>query len=240
MTPPPAALRAGADDATAGPSAVRLALPARAWTGLIAGFTIVVLLLALTTVTLISQRQRTVLLNRQLGTLVGQATGALRSLAPVLGAVPRRSTTITSRASAAAQLVAQARRFLEALSADGLSSTVAGVDTLVSTANREGVIPRLIPLLDEAPSAARSLSQLSALASAVTSERLVTRAVSGLRDLDTLVALQKRLLATERSARGIETDTLGTGRATLKATLRLLAIGEQSLVHVENLDRKVP
>lgn len=222
------------------PSAVRLALSARAWTALIAGFTVVVVLLAVTTVTLISQRQRTVLLNRQLGTLVGQATGALRRLAPVLGAVPARSATITSRASDAADLVGETRRFLGALSEDGLLSTVDGVDTLVSTANREGVIPRLIPLLDDAPGAARSLSQLSALASAIDGEKLIPRAAGGLRDLGTLVALQRALLATERSARRIEARTLGTGRATLTATLRLLAIGEQTLAHVENLDRKVP
>lgn len=61
---------------------------------LILAFTILVALLGLTAVTLISQRDRTVL-NKQIATVLSETMLVLKRAAPLLDALPAQSSTIT-------------------------------------------------------------------------------------------------------------------------------------------------
>ena len=101
------------------------------WVALAAAFVIVTLLLTLTAVTLISQREKTVLLNKQIATLISEATVVLHGVAPVLNAVPAHSSTIKGRANALAHLVSQAGPLIGQLNATGMPGTLAETGQLV-------------------------------------------------------------------------------------------------------------
>lgn len=220
--------------AMAGTPAAAVSLSRRTWAALIAGFALVILLLTLTAVTLISQRQRTVLLNQQLGTLVHEATLALHGAAPLLGAVPARSSTVKSRASSLAQLVSDTGPLVRQLRATGFPATISAVGQ--SAASLKG----------ELPAASTLIVELQALATATQRLQLLPRASAGLSDLAELVRLQTRALSVSRATLGTGRDTRGIARQTLAAVERVLAtaqqtltVANQTLAHAANLDRKV-
>jgi hypothetical protein len=243
----------------------QISLSRRTWTALIIGFAVITLLLTLTAVTLISQRQRTVLLNRQLGSLLGEATLVLKRAGPALDAVPAHSATIASRARSAANLVTEARPLVSALSSSGLPGTVSAagqllqsidqpgalehtlsnLDMLATDANQAGLVSRLVPLVEEVPAASRLITTLLSLIGSIQSSRFVDRALGGLENLATLVRLQTRTLSTEkatlqngRATRGITAAALTTTQQTLAIAQRILTVAEQTLSHVASLDRK--
>lgn len=211
----------------------RISLSSGTWVALACAFVVLTGLLALTAVTLISQRQRTVLLNRQLGALVGEATYVLNYARPALAAVPARSNTIRSRVRALDDLVAQARPLIGGLSASGLPETVTAAGELIAALQHQNRL-------------SATLSDVDALVNAVRSQQLVPRASLGIDALVELVQLQRRTLgrqqATLETARGTQSITarsLATTRATLLAAERTLNVAEQTLTHVQSLDRKV-
>jgi hypothetical protein len=257
----PVVLPPGGIDASKTTSQVSFS--ARAWAGLIVGFALLLLLLAVTAITLISQRQRTVLLNKQIGVLLGQTSLVLKRAAPILDAVPAQSSTISSRARSAADLVAEARPLVSALSAKRLpdtvgvagdvlrsidrpgmlQSTVANVDALAGAANRTNLVSRLLPLLDEVPAGSQLISQLGSLATEAQRGNLISRALGGLDDLKTLVRLQTRTLAIQvatlqngRRTRELTADTLATAQSTLAVAKQILAVAEQTLTHAANIE----
>jgi hypothetical protein len=245
----------------------RISLPPRAWVGLTAGFLIITALLVLTAVTLISQRQRTVILNRQLGTLVGEATLALHGLAPVLDAVPGSGSTIRSRADAAAGLVSAARPLVGQLSATELPETVAAAGGLIDDIDHYALVSRLDALLEQVPAGSALIGQLRRLLLAVGREGLVPGIAGGLQDLRALVALEARTLATQqatlrngrqnhstaqqtlsatrqalqatRQALQATRQTVALTRQTVALTQQTLSVAQQTLVHAASLDRKV-
>lgn len=199
----------------------------------VAAFVVLTALLALTAVTLISQRQRTALLNRQLGALVGETTLVLDRVRPALGAVPASSATIRSRASAASDLVNQARPLVRALNAGGLPDTVAAAGQLIASLQRQNGL-------------SVTLADLDGLIAAVRSANLVPRAAAGIDALLQLVELQQRTLrvqeatlATGRENRTIAADTLVATRQALATAAQTLAVARQTLNHAASLDRKV-
>jgi hypothetical protein len=228
-------------------------------------FAVLTLLLALTAVTLISQRQRTVLLNKQLGALVGEATLVVNRVRPALDALPTTGSTIATRARSAADLVTETRPLVRALSASGLPDTVsaagqllqtidqpgalahtlANLDELTTAANQAGIVPRLVPLLSEVPAGSRLISELSSLVAGVRSSGLLPRTLGGLRNLAELVALQTRALAVQEATlktgqrtSQVTVEALRTARSTLAVAQRILTIAEQTLAHAANIDRK--
>lgn len=267
--PQPRVTRSGRDlrSNAADPAALtRLSLSVPARLALLAAFLILTLLLAVTTVTLISQRQKTVLLNKQIALLLDESTVALHGAKPLLDAVPAHSSTIKTRANSLAQLVSQAEPLVAQLSAAGLPSTVAATGELVNSlqqqglltstlgnlselaaaANGTGLVGRLRQLLDELPAASALIAQLGSLAADVQSYRLIPNAARGLRNLQLLVSLQTRALhvaqatlATGRSTRTIAGQTLTTAKKTLGSAQQILSIAEQTLAHAASLDRKV-
>jgi hypothetical protein len=225
-----------------------------------------VLLLTVLTVTLISQRQKTALLNKQIAVLLDESTLALHGAKPLLAAVPVRSSTIKERATSLASLVSQAGPLIGQLNATGLPTTVAetgqlvnsleaqglltstlgNVSTLASAANGAGLVPRFRTLLDELPAASVLIAQLSNLATGVQSYHLISGAAHGLHNLQVLVSLQTRALhvaqatlATGRGTRAIAGQTLTTAKRTLGTAQQILTIAEQTLAHAASLDRKV-
>jgi hypothetical protein len=244
----------------------RISLSVPTWLALIAAFIVITLLLTVTTVTLISQRQKTVLLNKQIAALLDESTVALHGAAPLLGAVPAHSSTIKSRADSLAHLVSQAGPLVGQLNATGLPSTVAATGQLVNSlqqqglltstlenvgglaaaANGSGLVNRLGQLVGELPAASALIAQLGNLATGVDRYRLIPHAARGLRDRQELVRLQTRALrvaratlATGRSTRTIAGQTLTTAQRTLGTAQQILTIAEQTLTHAANLDRKV-
>jgi hypothetical protein len=243
----------------------QVSLSARTWTALIIGFSILVILLAVTAVTLISQRQRTVELNKQLGALLNQTTQVLGRVGPVLDAVPAQSSTIASRARDAADLVSQARPLVSALNASGfpgtvsaagqllqsidqpgaLSHTLANVDELTTSANQVGLVPRLALLLSDIPAA-------SSLISEAQDTQLISRLVGGLDNIGRLVSLQRAVLnvqsrtlavqeatlRTARQTRKLTTEAAATARRTLAVVETILAVAKETLAHTANIDRK--
>jgi hypothetical protein len=200
---------------------------------LVAGFLVVTALLVLTAVTLVSQRQRTVLLNRQLATLVDEATAALHGAAPLLASVPARSSTVRSRADSLAALVSETRPLVGQLNAGGLASTLSATGQLVASLEQQG---RLSTTLDD----------LGTLAASADQSGLVPRLVRGLQDVGELVSLQVRALrvgqatlANGRSARAISQRTLTVAQTTLAAARRILSVAQQTLTHAASLDHKV-
>jgi hypothetical protein len=250
------------------PDAARthVSLSPATWAALIAAFLIVTALLTLTAVTLISQRQRTVLLNQQLGALVGETSVALHGVTPLLRAVPPRSATIKSRADSVARLVSRATPLVGQLAASGLPSTLTATGQLVSSleqhgrltntldnvsvlaasANQAALVTRLGGLLDAVPSASALIAQLTNLAGQVQEYRLIPSAARGLKNIGVLVHLQAHALRVSeatlengRSARAIAKQTLRTAQTTLAAAQQILTIAEQTLAHAASLDRKV-
>lgn len=210
-----------------------MSLSSGTWVALVVAFLVLTALLALTAVTLISQRQRTVLLNHQLGALVGEASYVLNRARPALDAVPARRNTITSRARALDDLVARARPLIGGLSASGLPQTVTAAGQLIATLQRQNGL-------------SATLSDLDALVNAVRGQQLVPRASLGIDALLELVRLQRRslrvqqeTLATARSTRAISAQTLATTHAALLTAEKTLNVAEHTLVHAESLDRKV-
>lgn len=243
-----------------------MSLSPRTWVALAAAFVIVTLLLTLTAVTLISQREKTVLLNKQIATLITEATVVLHGVAPVLNAVPAHSSTIKGRANALAHLVSQAGPLVGQLNATGMPGTLAetgqlvyslqqhgrltsaldNVSALASSANRAALVTRLGQLLDELPAASALIAQFRGLVSGVEHFHLVSGAARGLADLRTLVRVQTRALhvagATLDNGRGtriIAGRTLATARSTLATAQQILRIAVQTLAHTASLDRKV-
>jgi hypothetical protein len=242
-----------------------VSLSARTWTAVIIGFAVVVILLAVVAVTLISQRQRTVELNKQIGALLNQTTQVLQRVGPALDAVPAQSSTIASRARDAADLVSQARPLVSALNASGLprtvsaagdllqsidqpgalSHTLANVDELTTSANQVGLVPRLAPLLSDIPAASNLISQAQGA-------QLVTRLVAGLDNIGRLVSLQRAVLdvqtrtlavqeatlQTSRQTRGLTAQAAATARRTLGIIQEILAVAKATLTHTANIDRK--
>jgi hypothetical protein len=263
---PPLSRSAG--NRTAGvsaPAPARLSLSVPTWLALIIAFLVVTVLLTVTTVTLVSQRQRTVLLNRQIAALLAESTVALHGAAPVLGAVPGRST-IKARADSLAHLVSQAEPLVGQLNATGLPSTVAAtgqlvsslqqqglltntlanVGTLAAAANGAGLVTRLGRLVDTLPAAAAVIRQFASLAAGVQHYRLIPGAARGLADLRELVRLQthalhvsQATLTTSRRTRSIAAQTLSAANRTLATAQQILTIAQQTLTHAANLDRKV-
>ncbi|MCA1657285.1 MAG: hypothetical protein LC713_06205 [Actinobacteria bacterium] len=218
----------------------------------VAGFLVLTALLALTTVTLISQRQRTVPLNRQIGVLLGEATLVLDRVRPALGAVPANSATIRSRARAASDLVNQSRPLVSALAASGLPDTVSATGSLVRALSASGLpdtvtaAGQLIASLERQNGLSMTLADLDGLIAAVRSAHLVPRASAGINALFELVALQQRTLriqeatlATGRANRTIAAHTLVATRQALATAAQTLAVAQQTLAHAASLDRKV-
>jgi uncharacterized protein YoxC len=253
-------------DGAAAAAHTRISLSLPTWGALIAAFLVVTLLLTLTTVTLISQRQKTVLLNKQIAVLLDESTIALHRAEPLLGAVPAHSSTIKSRADTLAHLVSQAGPLVGQLNATGLPSTVAAtgqlvnslqqqglltstlenVGSLAAAANGSGLVNRLGQLVDAVPAASALIAQLGNLASGIEKYRLIPGAARGLGNLQELVRLQTRALrvaratlATGRSTRTIAGQTLATAQSTLGTAQQILTIAEQTLTHAANLDSKV-
>jgi hypothetical protein len=243
----------------------QVSLSRRAWTALSLAFAVLTLLLGLTAVTLISQRQRTVLLNKQLGALVGEATVVIKRVQPALDALPANGSTISSRARSASDLVSEARPLIQSLNASGLPDTVsaagqllrtidqpgavahtlANLDQLSTAANQAGIVPRLVPLLAEVPAGSHLISELTSLVAEVKSTSLVPRALGGLNDLAELVRLQVRSVAVQQATLVTAQRTgeltgqaLKTARTTLATAERILAVAEQTLLHAANIDRK--
>jgi hypothetical protein len=228
---------------------------------------VITALLALTTITLISQRQRTVLLNKQIAALLGETTRVLRRAGPALDALPRQSSTVASRARAAADLIAETRPLVaglrksdlpQTLSTAGqllqsigppstLAHTLANLDAVSTDANQTRLIPRFVPLLNEVPAASHLISQTRSLETSLEGADLISRAVAAFHDLETMVRLQQRTLA-------IQEATLQTGRQTQALTSQMLAradrlialatalldVARQTLGHTTSLDNKVP
>jgi hypothetical protein len=224
----------------------RISLSRPTWAALIAAFLIVTALLTLTTVTLISQRQKTVVLNKQLGTLVAETTVALHGVTPLLGAVPAHSTTIRSRADSLAHLVSAARPLVGQLTAGDLPTTLDNVSGLAASVNRAALVARFGELLDELPAASALITKLTSLAAAAQGYHLVPRAAQGLHDIGVLVRVQTRALRVAqatlengRSARSIAQRSLTTAQATLSAARQILTVAQQTLAHAASLDRKV-
>lgn len=189
----------------------------------------ITILLALTAVTLISQRQRTVLLNRQIASLLSQTTLVLKHVGPVLDALPARSSTVTARARSAADLVAQARPLVAGLRAADLPQTLSATGQLLQSIDQPGVL-------------ANTVANLDRLASDANQARFVPGA---LQDLARLVQLQSRTLdvqvaslRTNRGTRSLTAQSLQTSRHTLAVELEILAIAKRTLAHVANIDRK--
>lgn len=245
-------------------SQLSLSVPTRI--AAIVAFLVLAALLTVTTVTLISQRQKTVLLNRQIAALIDESRIALRGTAPLLNAVPRHSATIKARADSAARLVSAAAPLVRRLTTAGLPETVsaagqlvsslqqqglvtsalANVSVLAASANRAGVVPLFGQLVGELPAASSLIEQLRTLASGVRSYRLISGAAGGLRNLSELVHLQthalqvaRAQLATGRSTRALTARTLATANRTLGTALKILGIAQQTLAHAASLDRKV-
>lgn len=192
---------------------------------LLGGFVVIVALLVLMTVTLVSQRQRTVLLNRQLGALVGETTLVLRHAAPLLDALPAHSSTIATRARSAAALVAEARPVVQALSD---SQLISQVRSLAATTGQSDLIP-----------------QLSSLATTARQSALIPRTLGGLRNLGALVNLEAQALevrqATLQNARRsthLTAGSLSTARDALSVAEHILSVAEQTLSHAADIDRK--
>jgi hypothetical protein len=212
----------------------------RTWAALLAAFVVLASLLAVTTVTLISQRDRTDLLNRQIGSLLNETTLVVKRIAPTLEALPTQRSTVAGRANAAAGLVRSARTLIDAVpradllsalraSADvlqsidqpgELASTLASVDTLATNANRAGATLGRVGLL--------------------------RRVLNGLNDLGELVALQRRLLAVQVDAYfgihrtgSLTAGALATARRTLAVATQILQVGQQTLAHASSLDHKI-
>ncbi|HSO99579.1 MAG TPA: hypothetical protein VLP43_11550 [Solirubrobacteraceae bacterium] len=217
-----------------------------------AAFIVLTALLALTAVTLISQRQRTVLLNRQLGALVGETTLVLDRVRPALGAVPASSATIRSRASAVSDLVNQSRPLVRALSASGLPDTVSATGSLVRALSASGLpntvtaAGQLIASLQQQNGLSMTLADLDGLITEVRRANLVPRASTGIDALLELVQLQQRTLrlqeatlATGRENRTIAAHTLVATRQALATAAQTLAVAQQTLEHAASLDRKV-
>jgi hypothetical protein len=202
----------------------QVSLSRRATAALLAGFLVITLLLALTTVTLISQRQRTVLLNRQLGSLLAEATLVVKRAGPTLAALPSRSATVTSGAHSAAELIRGSRSLIADLRARGLPDAVSAAGQLLETIDQPGAV-----------------------------QRVVAGAARGLRDLDALVALQATLIDLQRRSVAVQSATLDSARRTRALTARstaaarrtlaeavqILAVARQTLGHVASIDRKV-
>ena len=113
LTPPsPPKVRTGAPDNIDRAAPARISLSRGTWLALTGAFVVLTVLLTLTVVILTSQRQKTVLLNQQIATLITEATVVLHGVAPALNAVPARSSTIKARANSLAHLVSQAGPFL--------------------------------------------------------------------------------------------------------------------------------
>lgn len=230
----------------------RFSLSGRAWAGLTAAFLVITALLVLTTVTLISQRQRTVLLNHQLGALVGEATLALHTAGPLLKAAPA-STTIRTRADAAAGLVSQARPLIDDLRATDLPETLAAAGGLIDEINHDAVVPRLDALLAQVPAGAALIAQLRGVLTTVDRDGIVPGIAGGLHNLRALVALEGRSLNTQittlrytRSTHTTAQQTLNATRQALAQTRQILAlarqtlnVAQQTLAHAASLDRKV-
>jgi hypothetical protein len=202
-------------------------------------FIILVALLGLTAVTLISQRDRTVLLNKQIATLLGETTLVLKQAAPLLDALPAQSSTITSGARSAADLVSQARPLVGALSAAGLPDTVGAAGQLLQSIDQPGAVAHTLANLDELATTANQIG-------------VVPRLRGGLDDLATLVSLQRALLSVQRRTLAVQVATLQTGdrtnhltaevlttaRRALNVVGTILSVARQTLTHAANIDRK--
>jgi hypothetical protein len=246
------------------PSPAQVSLSYRGWTALVVAFVVITALLVLTTVTLISQRQRTVLLNKQISSLLAETTLVLKRAGPALDALPRRSSTVASRARSAADLVAQARPLVVSLRdsqlpqtlraagqilqsmgpPDTLGHTLASVDTLATDADRTGLVSQLAPILNTVPNL---ISQTTALENSAQRANLVSRAVGGLNDLATLVRLQRHTLAVQkatllngRRTRALTSRTLARANRLVTLATALLTVATETLAHTESLDHKVP
>jgi hypothetical protein len=228
---------------------------------------VITLLLGVTTITLVSQRQRTVLLNKQIASLLSETRLALSRAAPALDALPRQSSTVAARARSAADLVAQARPLITALRAsdlpgtvgtagqllrsidqpEALANTLTNLDTLVTEADRAQLVQGLVPLLREVPAASQLISETTSLAASALRTNLISRGLGGIDDLATLVRLQTHTLRVQeatlqngRSTRELTAQGLSTARRTMEAALQILSIAKQTLAHTANIDRKTP
>jgi hypothetical protein len=226
-------------DAT-GTSLGQVSLTRRAWAALGAAFLVITALLVITTATLISQREHTDLLNRQIGSLLRQTGFVTARAAPTLDALPTQSSTVASRADAAAALVARSRPLIDALNASNLPAAVRAGSRLLQSIDQPGMLAGTLTDVD-----ALVVGALRA-GSAVGRSGLLGRTLRGLRDLDELVALQRRSLAVQAATHltahrtGVLTaHTLATAQRTLAIATRILSVAEQTLVHVASLDRKV-
>jgi hypothetical protein len=229
----------------------RIGLSPGTWIALVLAFLVLVALLAGTMLTLVSQRQRTVELNHQLGALVGEATYVLDRARPALGAVPQ-STTIRSRAKAASQLVDAARPLVGALSASGLPDTVNAAGQLIAGLSASG-LPRtvssaghLIDSLDRPNGLSGTLGDLDALLTQVRNEQLVPRASQAIDILEQLLRTQQRTLRiqeetldTSRGTQSLTAQALAATRQTLLIAQQTLQAAQQTLSHAASLDRKV-
>jgi hypothetical protein len=202
-------------------------------------FIILVSLLGLTAVTLISQRDRTVLLNKQIATLLGETTLVLKRATPLLDALPAQSSTLTSGARSAADLVSQTRPLVSALNAAGLPDTVGAAGQLLQSIDQPGAVAHTLANVDEVATAANQIG-------------IVPRLRGGLDDLATLVSLQRTLLQVQRRTLAVQEATLETGnrtnhltaqvlttaRRSLSVVETILSIARQTLAHAANIDRK--
>lgn len=258
MAPPARRPTAGASPLDR-PATGTVTISGRTWAALGGAFLVLTLLLGLTAVTLISQRQRTVLLNRQLGALVNEASFALHAAKPVLDAQPASSSTVRSRARSLAALVAQARPLVGQLRARGLPQVVGAagqlldslqqdnrlivslddVGALAADADRSRIIARLGPLLNDAAAESSLIAQLARLAGTAQSLRLLPRAASGLDSVGELVRLARQTLHLNKQSLAVQKATLATGRGTRDIAQQILTVAQQTLAHAASLDSKV-
>jgi hypothetical protein len=139
------------------------------------------------TVTLIGQKQRTDVLNRQLGALASEVTIAVGRVTPALDAVPRSSSTIAARSGAAAKLVNAARPLIAALSANKLPATVHEVGALSAAATQAGIVPGLVPLLSEVPALSTLVSTLEPVVQSADTAGLVPAASTLVSNVEPLI-----------------------------------------------------
>jgi hypothetical protein len=211
-------------------TAVRVVLAPPAWLAAGAALAVIVALLALTAVTLINQRDRTVLLNHQLGTLLARTDRLERGVEPLL------------------TVLRHDRR---------LAATVSDLDAVLAEVRRSGVVGRASEVLATAPAV---LAQVRGVLGQLEQTDLIGRAGGAFTNLATLVRLQARSLTVQeanlgvaRGTRSLAARTLLTAQGTLRATsaalgvargtraiaAEVLSVAQMTLLHAASLDRKV-
>lgn len=223
------------------PTPAQVSLSPRGWAALAIAFVVIAVLLVLTVATLISQRQRTVLLNKQIASLLDETTLVLRRAGPALDALPRNSSTVASRARSAAELVAETRPLVAGLRASGLPQTLRTAGQVLQSIDGPGSLAQTLASLD------LLASQTIDLENSAERAGFIPRTLSGLEDLATLVRLQRHTLAVQtatlensRSTRELTAQALATSRRIMALAITLLDVARQTLAHTANLDHKVP